>query len=72
MSDWNWNGDEEKTSQVIPRVNALAVYSNANGDVVIRQQGDMGEDDHVIIFPANHADTVIAAIKFEVGQGELK
>ncbi len=72
MSDWNWNGGDEQTSQVIPRVNALAVYSNANGDVVIRQQGDMGEDDRVIIFPANHADAVIGAIKFEVGQGELK
>lgn len=70
MSDWNWNGDEEKTSQVIPRVNALAVYSNENGDVVIRQQGSMGEDDNIIIFPASHADAVILAIKLEVESGE--
>jgi len=63
MSDWDWYGEEEKQSQVIPRVDALVVYPNAQGDVVIRQQGSMGEDDSVIVFPASHAATVIAAIK---------
>lgn len=70
MSDWNWNGDDEKTSQVIPRIRALAVYSNDNGEVVIRQQGIMGEEDDIIVFPASHADAVIAAIKAEVDLGE--
>lgn len=60
-SDWNWY--EQKPEIVFPSVQAVAVYQNPDGDVVIRQQGEMGEDDSVVIIPARNVDAVIAAIK---------
>lgn len=63
MSDWNWHGVDEKESQVIPRVDAMAIYTNANGGIVIRQQDVSGGEDNVIIFPSSYASVVIAAIQ---------
>lgn len=61
--DWDWYGNEEKTDIVFPSVQAVAVYGNPDGDVVIRQQGAMGEDDTIIIVPRLNVDAIIAAIK---------
>lgn len=60
MSDWNWLGAEADV--VIPSVRGVAIYENTAGDIVIRQQGENGEEDSLIIFPKSFAQQVAAAI----------
>ncbi len=64
--DWNWYGDSEKDSVVVPAVQAIAVYSNPSGEIVIRQQDSMGNDDSVIFFPKSQAKVIIDAIMAEI------
>lgn len=64
--DFNWNGEDEKEDVIVPRVDAIAVYSNAIGDIVIRQQDGMGGDDSLIIFPRIHAQLLIDAIQRQI------
>lgn len=63
-NDWNWNDNDDGV--VIPAVQAVAVYTNPKGDIVIRQQDFMGEDDAVIIIPRSRATDLAAAIRDEV------
>lgn len=65
-SDWNWHGEDGKESTVFPTVSAVAVYTNPAGDIVIRQEGHMGEDDSVIVIPRIHAGAVINAMQAEI------
>jgi hypothetical protein len=65
-SDWDWNGSDEKNSTVIRPVEAVAVYTNVAGDLVIRQQNAMGEEDSLIVLPLAAAPAVIAAIQKEL------
>ena len=60
MSEWNWSNSEGDL--VVQSVRGVAVYENTNGDIVIRQQGESGEDDSLIIFPKSYAHQVAAAI----------
>ena len=62
-SNFNWYGADESPEVVFPSVQAVAVYRNPAGNIVIRQQGDMGEDDSFVIVPRNHIDALLAAIK---------
>lgn len=64
--DWSWYGDSEKESVVVPAVQAIAVYSNTAGEIVIRQQSQMGEDDSVVVFPKSQAKAIIDAIMTEI------
>ena len=64
--DWNWNGQEELQCTVVPRVHAVAVYANEMGEVVIRQQGEMGEDDSVVVLPVSAAKELILALQNEI------
>jgi hypothetical protein len=63
MSDWKWNGTVEKDCIVVKPVEAIAVYENEDGNIVIRQQGPMGEDDSVIVVPQPAARALIKAIQ---------
>ena len=65
-SDWSWHGEDAKDSTVFPTVSAVAVYTNTAGNIVIRQEGHMGEDDSVIIIPRVHAGAVISAMQAEL------
>lgn len=65
-TDWSWYGDSEKDSVVVPAVQAIAVYTNSAGEIVIRQQDSMGEDDSVIVFPKSQAKAIVDAIIVEV------
>ena len=47
MTDFNWQDNEEAI--VIPRQDAIAVYANPDGDVVIRRERDWNEQDDVFI-----------------------
>lgn len=61
-SDWNWN---DKESTVIPAVQAVAVYTNPSGDIVIRQQDHYGDDDAVIVIPRSQAAQLAKALRDE-------
>lgn len=61
IEKWSWSNDKEDI--VIPRVDAIAIYLNGDGDIVIRQENPMGEDDAVIVMPMQHAEAFIAAIR---------
>lgn len=63
MADWDWKLNE---SVVVESVQALAVYTNTGGSIVIRQQDSMGEDDDVVIVPRQHVSALIKALKAEL------
>lgn len=48
---------------VVKRVDAIAVYKNEDGDIVIRQERAMVQVDAVVTIPAQHAYTIIEAIQ---------
>lgn len=59
MSDeFKWGEDDT----VIHSVSAVAVYRNARGDAVIRQENSMDEDEMVIV-PVAYLDVIIAALR---------
>jgi hypothetical protein len=47
----------------VKRVNAIAVYKNEDGDIVIRQERAMVQVDAVVTIPPQHAYSVIEAIQ---------
>lgn len=69
-NDWKWHDESGKESTVFPTISAVAVYTNQAGELVIRQEGQMGEDDSVIVIPRIHAGAVISAMQSELEQGE--
>ncbi|MDR9850773.1 hypothetical protein [Herbaspirillum huttiense] len=48
LDKFDWN---DKDTVVVQRVDAIAVYQNEKGDLVIRQQDSMSDHDHYIIIP---------------------
>ncbi len=67
MADWDWNSSSSRESLVLPRVDALAICANNNGEIVLRQQGMDGHDDSIIIIPKSQAQEVIDAIAKMLG-----
>lgn len=63
---WSWNKEDADASIVIERVDAVAVYQNPNGDLVIRQQHPLGEDDAIVIIPRAHVPALLQGIKNEM------
>lgn len=63
MADWDWSSASARESLVLPRVDALAIYANSSGEIVLRQQGMDGNDDSIIIIPKSQAQQVIDAIR---------
>lgn len=64
--DFDWHNSE---SVVTKTVAGIAVYTNPNGDVIIRQDrldGDFWDRDPFIVIPHDRVDSVIAALKNEV------
>jgi hypothetical protein len=53
---------ENRASIVAHSYGDLAVYPNDNGDVVLKQQDDMSEDDPHVIVPIDSAERVAAAL----------
>jgi hypothetical protein len=62
--DFKWTDDD---SVIIRGYGDLAVYFNPRGDIVLRQQ-NMMDDDSIVVFAREHADTVIEAIKRAVAE----
>ena len=61
-ADFDWSQNSECV--VFPTVLGVAVYRNADGDVVIRQQaGPLDEDDTFVILPEMHLQHLIKALQ---------
>jgi hypothetical protein len=56
--DWG-----DRRALVVRRVDAIAVYTNSDGDIVIRQQRADVPVDAVITLPMQHAYSVIEGIQ---------
>jgi NADH/NAD ratio-sensing transcriptional regulator Rex len=56
----------DKGSIVVRRVDAIAIYKNSDGDIVIRQQRVDVPVDAVVTIPAQHAYSVIEGIQRQV------
>lgn len=60
MNDFSWS---DQRSIVVKRVDAIAVYKNGDGDLVIRQENPSGEGDKIVVVPAQYAYTVLEAMQ---------
>jgi hypothetical protein len=61
--DFSWS---DTNSVVVEPVEAIAVYRNPKGAIVIRQQDTMGGDDMVVIIPQSRLQDVILALQNQV------
>jgi hypothetical protein len=59
-NDFSWS---DPRAIVVKRVDAIAVYKNGDGDLVIRQENPSGEADRIVIVPAQYAYTVLEAMQ---------
>ena len=59
MDKIDWLSDE---SVVVPPVSGISVYVNVSGEIVIRQQDPMGDEDVFITFPKSNAKAIAKAI----------
>ena len=58
---------------VIPRVEAVSVYGNDGGEIVIRQEHIFDGEDHFIVFPMCYATAITNAILKTAGiKGGIK
>jgi hypothetical protein len=55
-----WN---DPRSVIVKQVDAIAVYRNEDGDIVIRQHRPMAGEDPCIVVPAEEAGKLIEAIR---------
>lgn len=60
--DWSWSEAQENGDLVVKQVDAIAIYTNTNGEIVIRQRNTI-EEDSLVVFPKEYADSIISAIK---------
>ena len=66
MTDFKWNEDIDNV--VFKTAQGVAVYSNPDGDIVIRQQaGPMDDEDQIVIVPRDRVETLIFSIESEAG-----
>lgn len=56
---FNWSGPDV----IVSKQAAVAVYENERGEVVIRQEGDMGEDDHFVYVAFHHLPALMEKLK---------
>ena len=63
MSDANDFSWADEGLVVVKRVDAIAVYKNPEGDIVIRQERRTGGEDNIVIVPAQYAYTLIESIQ---------
>lgn len=68
MSDYEWwENENHKAVIIVKHVQAIAVYENEEGDVIIRQEADYPcPDDHgdeIIRFEKVHIDGIIRSLQ---------
>jgi hypothetical protein len=68
LDDFKWDDEDV----VIQQVDAVAVYRNPHGDLVIRQRDTTSHDDSVVVVPLERAKALRAAIKREMKAAKVK
>ena len=58
-TEFSW----ESEPVVVEEVEAVAVYKNPQGRIVIRQKDFMGDEDSFIFIHQQHVDKLIAALR---------
>lgn len=61
--EFDWSESRKAGDVIVPEQAAIAVYENANGDLVIRQKSDYGEDDHYIYIQHAYLPRLITALE---------
>lgn len=61
--DFSW---DDESAVVVEQVDAIAVYTNPKGRIVIRQAASMGDDDSVIVIPRSQVENLILALQNEI------
>ena len=61
-ADW-WIGKESKDVTAVQPVQAIAIYKNNDGDIIIRQASEYGEEDNFIMFKPVFKKQIINALK---------
>ncbi len=56
--DFDWSSE----SVVVQPVEAIAVYTNPRGEIVIRQRSLVGSEDPFIVIPISHVQSVVDAM----------
>ena len=59
-NDFSWS---DESLIVVKRVDAIAVYKNPQGDIVVRQESRAGDEDNIIIVPAQYAYTLVESMQ---------
>ena len=61
--DFDWNSSDGKVQRLY---GSLAIYTNPYRDIVIRQRGDItDEQDHFVVIPRSLVSWTIAAVEDE-------
>jgi hypothetical protein len=60
QDEFSWS---DETLVVVKRVDAIAVYRNPEGDIIVRQERRGGEEDNVVIVPGQYAYTLVESIQ---------
>ena len=68
LDGFKWDDEE----LVIQQVDAVAVYRNPHGDLVIRQRDSVSHDDSIVVVPMERAKALRAAIKREIKAGKAR
>lgn len=63
MTGWSWDKEDAKSHVIVPKSEAVAVYLNNSDQLIIRQQGELGEEDSMVIIPVGYTETLINAIR---------
>lgn len=67
-SDFDWS-ETDDNDLVAPSISATVAYLNSKGDIVIRQQGILGQEDAVIVLPTTYAGHLVARINQLLAEG---
>jgi len=60
MGDFDWSDTE---SVVVENVDAIAVYPNPGGDIVIRQDSRLNGEDIFVVLPMSKLSSIISALQ---------
>ncbi len=63
-NNFDWNSEDV----IVKPVDAIAVYTNTNGDIVIRQQSPHNGEDQIVVVPVSHVQSVVNALMAEAEQ----
>lgn len=60
---FDWSDARKTGEEIVPEQAAIAVYENDDGDLVIRQKSEYGEDDHYICIQYTYLPRLITALE---------